>query len=41
MPLVYEFTKDMKVKGPGKYLDPQAAAAAGAASVAKQGAKKR
>jgi len=41
MPLVYEFTKGMKVKGPGKYLDPQAAAAAGAASVAKQGAKKR
>jgi len=39
MPLVYEFTKDMKVKGPGKYLDPTAAAA-GAASVAKQGAKK-
>jgi hypothetical protein len=39
MPLVYEFTKGMKVKGPGKYLDPTEAAA-GAASVAKQGAKK-
>jgi 2,3-bisphosphoglycerate-dependent phosphoglycerate mutase len=40
IPLVYEFTKDMKIKGPGRYLDPEAAAA-GAAKVAKQGAKKR
>jgi 2,3-bisphosphoglycerate-dependent phosphoglycerate mutase len=39
-PLVYEFTKDMKLKGKGRYLDPQAAAA-GAAAVAKQGGKKR
>jgi len=38
-PLVYEFTKDMKLKGKGRYLDPQAAAA-GAATVAKQGGKK-
>jgi len=39
IPLVYEFTKDMKITGPGRYLDPQAAAA-GAAAVAKQGGKK-
>lgn len=40
IPLVYEFTKDMKVSGKGRYLDPEAAKA-GAAAVAKQGAKKR
>jgi 2,3-bisphosphoglycerate-dependent phosphoglycerate mutase len=40
IPLVYTFTKEMKITGPGRYLDP-AAAAAGAAKVAKQGAKKR
>ena len=40
IPLVYEFGKDMKITGPGRYLDPDAAAA-GAAAVAKQGAKKR
>jgi 2,3-bisphosphoglycerate-dependent phosphoglycerate mutase len=40
IPLVYEFTKEMKITGPGRYLDP-AAAAAGAAAVAQQGAKKK
>ena len=40
IPLVYQFTKDMKVQGKGRYLDPEAAKA-GAAAVAKQGAKKR
>lgn len=40
IPLVYEFSNEMKIKGPGRYLDPEAAAA-GAAKVAKQGAKKR
>ncbi len=39
IPLVYTFTKEMKIKGPGRYLDPEAAAE-GAAKVAKQGAKK-
>jgi 2,3-bisphosphoglycerate-dependent phosphoglycerate mutase len=40
IPLVYEFTEKFTPKGKGKYLDP-AAAAAGAAAVAKQGSKKR
>jgi len=40
IPLVYEFTKEMKITGPGRYLDPEAAAA-GAAAVARQGAKKQ
>lgn len=39
IPLVYEFDDDMRPTGPGRYLDPDAAAA-GAAAVAKQGAKK-
>jgi len=39
IPLVYEFTKEMKIKGPGRYLDPEAAAA-GAVAVANQGAGK-
>jgi 2,3-bisphosphoglycerate-dependent phosphoglycerate mutase len=40
MPLVYEFTKDMKVTGPGRYLDPEAASQA-ASAVAQQGSKKK
>jgi 2,3-bisphosphoglycerate-dependent phosphoglycerate mutase len=40
IPLVYHLDKNMKTTKPGEYLDP-AAAAAGAAAVAKQGAKKR
>jgi 2,3-bisphosphoglycerate-dependent phosphoglycerate mutase len=36
IPLVYEMDKQMKIAGPGRYLDPDAAAA-GAAAVAKQG----
>jgi 2,3-bisphosphoglycerate-dependent phosphoglycerate mutase len=40
IPLVYHLDKNMKTAKPGEYLDP-AAAAAGAAAVAKQGAKKR
>jgi 2,3-bisphosphoglycerate-dependent phosphoglycerate mutase len=40
IPLVYHLNKNMKPTKPGEYLDP-AAAAAGAAAVAKQGAKKR
>jgi 2,3-bisphosphoglycerate-dependent phosphoglycerate mutase len=36
IPLVYRFDKQMKISGPGQYLDPDAAAA-GAAAVAKQG----
>jgi 2,3-bisphosphoglycerate-dependent phosphoglycerate mutase len=39
IPLVYEFTKEMKIKGRGRYLDPEAAAA-GAVAVANQGAGK-
>ena len=39
IPLVYHLNKNMKPTKPGEYLDP-AAAAAGAAAVAKQGAKK-
>ena len=39
IPLVYELDDDFKPTGPGKYLDPEAAAA-GAAAVAAQGAKK-
>ena len=39
IPLVYELDDDMKPLGPGRYLDPEAAAA-GAAAVANQGAKK-
>ena len=39
IPLVYELDDDMKPLGPGRYLDPEAAAA-GAAAVASQGAKK-
>ena len=38
MPLVYELDDNLKVTGPGNYLDP-AAAKAGAASVAAQGGK--
>jgi len=38
IPLVYEMDKNMKITGPGRYLDPDAAAA-GAAAVAKQGKK--
>jgi len=38
IPLVYELDDDFKPTGPGKYLDPEAAAA-GAAAVAAQGAK--
>ena len=37
MPLVYEFSESMDVLGPGRYLDPDAAAA-GASDVANQGA---
>jgi 2,3-bisphosphoglycerate-dependent phosphoglycerate mutase len=40
IPLVYHLNKNMKPTKPGEYLDP-AAAAAGAAAVAKQGARKR
>ena len=40
IPLVYELSKDMKPKGPGRYLDPEAAQA-GSAAVASQGKKKR
>jgi 2,3-bisphosphoglycerate-dependent phosphoglycerate mutase len=40
IPLVYEFDKEMRPTGPGRYLDPDAAAA-GAAAVAKQGASKK
>jgi 2,3-bisphosphoglycerate-dependent phosphoglycerate mutase len=36
IPLVYEMDKKMSISGPGRYLDPDAAAA-GAAAVAKQG----
>jgi 2,3-bisphosphoglycerate-dependent phosphoglycerate mutase len=36
IPLVYEMDKEMRVTSPGRYLDPEAAAA-GAAAVAKQG----
>jgi 2,3-bisphosphoglycerate-dependent phosphoglycerate mutase len=39
IPLVYELDDDFKPIGPSKYLDPEAAAA-GAAAVAAQGAKK-
>jgi len=39
IPLVYELDDDFKPTGPAKYLDPEAAAA-GAAAVAAQGAKK-
>ena len=39
IPLVYELDDGFKPTGPGKYLDPEAAAA-GAAAVAAQGAKK-
>ncbi|MBX3098703.1 MAG: phosphoglyceromutase [Salinibacterium sp.] len=39
IPLVYELNDDFTPTGPGKYLDPEAAAA-GAAAVAAQGAKK-
>jgi len=38
IPLVYELDADMKPKAPGRYLDPEAAAA-GAAAVAAQGKK--
>jgi 2,3-bisphosphoglycerate-dependent phosphoglycerate mutase len=38
VPLVYQFDKNMKPKGKGRYLDPEAAKA-GAAAVAKQGKK--
>lgn len=40
IPLVYEFDKKMRPMSPGRYLDPDAAAA-GAAAVAKQGAAKK
>jgi 2,3-bisphosphoglycerate-dependent phosphoglycerate mutase len=40
IPLVYQLTKELKVSAAGKYLDPDAAAA-GAASVASQGKKKK
>jgi len=40
IPLVYELSKDMKSKGPGRYLDPEAAQA-GSAAVASQGKEKR
>ena len=36
IPLVYDMDEDMKISGPGRYLDPDAAAA-GAAAVAQQG----
>ena len=38
IPLVYRFGPDMVVRGPGEYLDPEAAAA-GAAAVAAQGSR--
>lgn len=40
IPLVYHLSKELKVTGPGEYLD-KAAAAAGAASVAHQGKNKK
>jgi 2,3-bisphosphoglycerate-dependent phosphoglycerate mutase len=40
IPLVYHLTKELRITGPGEYLD-KAAAAAGAASVARQGKKKK
>jgi 2,3-bisphosphoglycerate-dependent phosphoglycerate mutase len=40
IPLVYELDTEMKPTGPGRYLDPDAAAA-GAKAVAGQGKKKR
>jgi 2,3-bisphosphoglycerate-dependent phosphoglycerate mutase len=40
IPLVYELSKDMKSKGTGRYLDPEAAQA-GSAAVANQGKRKR
>jgi 2,3-bisphosphoglycerate-dependent phosphoglycerate mutase len=40
IPLVYELNKNLKIVGPGRYLDPEAANA-GAAAVAKQGSKRR
>jgi 2,3-bisphosphoglycerate-dependent phosphoglycerate mutase len=39
IPLVYELSEKMKILGPGKYLDAEAAAA-GAAAVANQGGEK-
>ena len=36
VPLVYRFSKQGTIKGPGEYLDPEAAAR-GAAAVAQQG----
>ena len=39
IPLVYRLSEDFTPLGPGEYLDPEAAAA-GAAAVAAQGAKK-
>ena len=36
IPLVYDMDEDMRIAGPGRYLDPDAAAA-GAAAVAQQG----
>ncbi len=39
IPLVYHLNEDLTPAGPGEYLDPEAAAA-GAAAVANQGAKK-
>jgi 2,3-bisphosphoglycerate-dependent phosphoglycerate mutase len=39
IPLVYRLNEDLTPAGPGEYLDPEAAAA-GAAAVANQGAKK-
>jgi 2,3-bisphosphoglycerate-dependent phosphoglycerate mutase len=39
IPLVYELDDDFRPTGPSRYLDPEAAAA-GAAAVAAQGAKK-
>lgn len=39
IPLVYRLDEDLRPIGPGEYLDPEAAAA-GAAAVANQGAKK-
>jgi len=39
IPLVYRLDEDLQPLGPGEYLDPEAAAA-GAAAVANQGAKK-
>jgi 2,3-bisphosphoglycerate-dependent phosphoglycerate mutase len=40
IPLVYELNKNLKIVGPGRYLDPEAANAE-AAAVAKQGSKRR